>query len=105
MLNQWVYQVFFPMLLGLMAICFILGVILIVKSYILTRLRINILTTMRRRRVNGPAPRNYYVESTEIRSSHLQQIHNNDTRTFVPSTTHGRSGQRQSELTELATAS
>ncbi|CAL8121406.1 unnamed protein product [Orchesella dallaii] len=90
--------------MALMALCFILGTILIIKSYIMTRLRTNIMTEMRRRRRTGPAPSNTYVGTNEMTTPRFQDSDNNDRRSAIPSVsslaTQGRAWQRQSELTE-----
>ncbi|ODM91035.1 hypothetical protein Ocin01_15646, partial [Orchesella cincta] len=82
-LSWWVHSVLLPIALVLMALCFILGVILIVKSYMMTKLRQSILTAMRRRRQSVHAPENSYVDPGDMRASQLQH-REDDGRAYPP---------------------
>ncbi|CAL8088723.1 unnamed protein product [Orchesella dallaii] len=68
-LDWWVRSVLLPTAMLLIAICFILGVILVVKSYMLTSIKQNLATAIRRRRQTGHAPDNQYINPAEMRTS------------------------------------
>jgi len=68
-LDWWVRTVLLPTAMLLIAICFILGVILVVKSYMMTSLKQNLATAIRRRRQTGHAPNNQYIAPAEMRAS------------------------------------
>ncbi|ODN00120.1 hypothetical protein Ocin01_06573 [Orchesella cincta] len=81
-LNWWVVNVLLPTAMFLIAVCFVLGVILIIKSYMMTSLKQNLAMAIRRRRRTGHAPDNQYIAPAEMRASMSRPC--SDRKSFPP---------------------
>jgi hypothetical protein len=63
------YKVLLPVVIILVGICLVLGITLIVKSYMMKPVKQNLAVAIRRRRRTGHAPDNHYIPPEAIRAS------------------------------------